>query len=356
MFSKKILAIDIGNKNIKIVSGNHNKDSIMIDKAITIETPVNSYEDGNILDVSNLKKAIGLALENEKIKAKKVIFTVDSTSIITRDISLPLAKKEEEMDTMVRFEIEQYLPIMFDDYVVEYKILEEFMEENIKKARILVVALPKIIAEEYLKLIARLKLTPLALDVNSNSISKLFEMNGKINMENYSLNKTVSVIDLGYNYLNVNIISKGITEFSRLIPVGGSEIDINIANMFNLSLEEAENKKIEDCDLQYIYSGSDSRISSQMLNDTVKGSIDSWLQEIGRIFQYFINRHRENKIEEIYLYGGGSNIKGLPEYFKSVLDIPTFKVENISNIKFAKGAKNANVQFYLNSIGSIIRK
>jgi type IV pilus assembly protein PilM len=356
LFSSSVLSIDIGNKNTKIVVGKHQKNSVLVEKAMVIDTPLNSYRDGNILDINSLKTAISNVLESEKIKAKKTICTVQSTSIITREIVLPIAKKEEEMKTMVQFEIEQYLPIMFDDYVVEYKVLEEFIEDNIKKGRITVVALPKTIVEAYLKLLEELNLKPVALDMNSNAISKLYESKAKINLENSSYDKTVAVIDIGHNYLNLNIISNGIAQFSRIIPVGSNDIDINIANMFNLSIEEAQKRKIEDSTLDTLEANKNNLISSQILNDALKGSVDNWIQEINRIFQYYINRNRENKIEEIYLHGGGCKIKGLPEYFKERLNIPTFKIENISNIKLNKALKDIEIDKYLNCIGSIIRK
>ncbi|MEJ8554512.1 type IV pilus assembly protein PilM [Tepidibacter sp. Z1-5] len=352
MFNDKVLSIDIGSKNIRIVVGKQSKNNVSVEKAMEIETPSNSYRDGKIFDIENLKSVINKYIHSEKIKTKKTICTVQSTSIINREITLPVAKKEEEMDTMVKFEIEQYLPIMFDDYIIEYKILETFMEEDIKKGRIIVAALPKTIAEDYLKLIKELNLTPVALDMNSNAVSKLCKSKVTINDENSSLDKTVAVIDIGHNHMNLNMISNGILEFSRVIPVGSNEIDINIANMLNISLEEAEKRKIENSNLN----NNNSLISLEMLNDVVKDSVNNWIQEIRRLFRYYENTKRENKIEEIYLYGGGSEIKGLEDHFKKELNIEAVKIEKMSNIKLGKEAEDINLNQYLNCIGSIIRK
>lgn len=352
MFNNKVLSIDIGNKNIKIVVGKQSKNNVSVEKAMEIETPPNSYRDGKIFDIEELKSVINKYVHSENIKTKKTICTVQSTSIINREITLPVAKKEEEMNTMVRFEIEQYLPIMFDDYVIEYKILETFTEEDIKKGRITVAALPKTIVEDYLKLIKELNLIPVALDMNSNAVSKLYESKVTINDENSSLNKTVAVIDIGHNSMNLNMISNGVLEFSRVIPVGSNEIDINIANMLNLSLEEAEKRKIENSNLNNV----NSLISIEMLNDVVRDSVDNWIQEIRRLFRYYKNIKRENKIDEIYLYGGGSDIKGLEDHLKKELDISVVKIEKMSNVKLDKKVQDMNLNQYLNCIGSIIRK
>ncbi len=352
MFNDKVLSIDIGSKNIKIVVGKQTKNNVLVEKAMIIETPPNSYKDGSIWSIEDLKSVITKYVQSENIKTKKTICTVQSTSIINREITVPVAKKEEEMNTMVRFEIEQYLPIMFDDYVIEYKILETFMEENIKKGRIIVAALPKTIVEDYLKLIKELNLIPVALDMNSNAVSKLCESKVTINDENSSLDKTVAVIDIGHNHMNLNMISNGVLEFSRVIPVGSNEIDTNIANMLNLSLEEAEKRKIENSNLN----NNNSLISLEMLNDVVKDSVNNWIQEIRRLFRYYENIKRENRIEEIYLYGGGSEIKGLEDHFKKELNIEVVKIEKMSNIKLGKEAQDIKLNQYLNCIGSIIRK
>lgn len=352
MFNNKVLSIDIGSKNIKIVLAKQNKNNVLVEKATLIQTPHNSYKDGNILNMESLKSVINKYIKNENIKAKKTICTVQSTSIINREIVLPIAKKEEEMNTMVRFEIEQYLPIMFDDYVIEYKILEIFSEENIKKGRITVAALPKTIAEDYLKLVKELNLIPVALDMNSNAVSKLYESKVTINNENSSFDKTVAVIDIGHNHINLNMISNGVLEFSRVIPVGSSEIDTTIANMSNVSLEEAEKRKIENSNLNNI----NNLISLEMLNDVVKDSVNTWMQEIRRLFRYYKNIKRENKIEEIYLYGGGADIKGLEDYLEKELDIPVVKIEKISTIKLGKEVQDIKLNQYLNCTGSIIRK
>jgi type IV pilus assembly protein PilM len=352
LFNNKVISIDIGNKNIKMVLGKQNKNNILVEKAVVIETPHNSYKDGNILNIENLKSVINKYIKSENIKTKKVICTVQSTSIINREIILPVAKKEQEMDTMVRFEIEQYLPIIFDDYVIEYKILETFVEEDIKKGRITVVALPKTIAEDYLKLIKDLNLTPVALDMNSNAVSKLYESKVTINDENSSLDKTVAVIDIGHTQINLNMIFNGVLEFSRVIPIGSNEIDTNIANMLNVSLQEAEKRKIENSNLN----NKNDLISLEMLNDIVKDSANNYMEEIRRLFRYYKNIKRENTIEQIHLHGAGSEIKGLEDYLKKELNIPVVKIEKMSNVKLGKETQDIKLNQYLNCIGSIIRK
>ncbi|WP_176461844.1 type IV pilus assembly protein PilM [Anaeromicrobium sediminis] len=351
MFKKNIISIDIGKYTTKIVIGKGKNKEIIIDHVFMIDTPPESYEDGYIKNLEAFKTIIYNILSKNKIKEKEVICTVQSREAITRELVLPYVKSDE-LSSMIDLEIEQYLPIRLEEYVVEYKILEEFTENNMNNIRVLVAALPKDMVEIYLELIKSLKLKPLALDMNANAIAKVFEGELTINNENYSLDKTVTLIDLGYEYINITIIDKGVIRFNRLIHQGGKDVDINIANTYNLSLEDAQQRKIEYANLEELNGLS----STSMLNEIVQSSVDIWIEEIQKIFRYYNSRHRGNKIDEIYLYGGSSNIKNLSKYMTDNLNIPTFKINEIDNIKLGKNSGEINLEKCLNAIGALIRR
>ncbi|KPU28067.1 hypothetical protein TR13x_01635 [Caloranaerobacter sp. TR13] len=352
MFTKEVISIDIGTRYIKIAIGKEKNNTIIINNFFKLDTPTNSIRDGNILDLNSIKSLISSKILKEKIKAKRTIVTVQSSSIIKRELILPKVK-EEELDSIVNIEIEQYLPIMLSDYLIDYKVLEEIEEDNAKKVRILVVIAPKALVERYLKLIKELNLKPYVLDINSNVISKLFSSNMLINGENYSLDKTVAFIDLGNEQINVNIISRGILSFSRLINNGGKELDINIANSFNLNLTEAEKRKIETLDL---FKNEINMTSTQVLNNIAANTIDIWIEEIEKIFNYYTSRSLGNKIDCIYLYGGSSNIKGIEDYFTKRLNLTTKKISDISLVKINDEIKDKEISNFLNSVSAIIRR
>lgn len=379
MFNSKILSLDIGSKNTKIVLGSQSKKNVAIEKAITMITPVGCYNDGKILDITKFKSEISDVLQAENIKCRNIIITSKSTSVITRDIDIPVAKKED-MNAIIKFQMERYLPIMFDDYIMQYKILNEFEEENVKQAKVTVVVYPKVMAEGYYNLVKELKGQAVALDISSNSINKLFVKDIKVNDESYSLEETVAVIDLGHDFINVNIISDGNIQFTRIINYGGSHIDIEVARQLSISEEEAESKKLEGCNLD---TDSISDLQSSLINDIAKEHVRNWTQEIERMLNYYKNKDKGNKVDKIYIYGGSSNIKGIEIFIKDVLNLPVAQIQSLSNVNFSKlnaskvePAKidiseldlskvdsarihsskiDAQLSKYLNAIGAIIR-
>lgn len=351
MFNQKLLSIDIGSKNIKLVQGNQKGNNVTVDKVALVETPKNSFQDGSITNIEGLKEVLSQVIKNQNIKSKKVVFSTKSTSVITRIIEVPLAKPKE-MDAIIKFEMEQYLPINFEDYILKYRKLGEIEGAEGKKCRVSVAVFPKEMAKGYLDLAKELNLTPYALDLTSNCINKLFNMDTIINSENYSLKETVVVIDLGYDYLEINIISNGILEFTRIISGGGSYLDANIGSQLYVDDKEAELKKIELGNLRG--EAHIENLEEEMINNSIRIVVDRWIREIDRLVDYFRNTNKEKTISSIYLYGRSSNLKGLATYMGNVLNMKVVKIQSMSNI-LVKSRVEIEKESYLNAIGGIIR-
>jgi type IV pilus assembly protein PilM len=352
MFNKKILSIDIGSKYIKLVEGYYQGKKVVVDKAEIIETPENCYDDGKIVNMIVMKEEILKALKNMKCKARHVVCSTKSTSVINRIIEVPQVK-EKEIGSLVEFEIKQYLPIDFEDYIIDYRKISEFEVKGVKKFRIAVGVYPKTIAKGYWDLIRELKLIPLALDLSSNCINKLFSEDGEINFEDYSSKETVAVIDIGYEQIELDIISEGILEFTRILQGGGSYIDASIGSQMFIERNEGEKKKIELCDLRD--NKEKTNFEEDMINDAAKLVINRWHEQINRMFDYFKSKERDKHLSRIYIYGGTSELKGIEDYLSSVFDMPVSIIEYMDNIQVKDLAKDIKINRYLNAIGAIIR-
>lgn len=352
MFNKNIVSIDIGTSTTKLIVGNHKGGKINILHMASLSTPLNSINDGQVIDLNKIKDLIKEGIGNSKTKVNKIIFTLDSTSIITREITLPYAKNEE-LEKILSFEVAQYFPTDLDEYVIQSRRLDDFEEDGIKKTNILVAALPKLIVKTYLDLAKALGLEPMALDVHFNGVAKIFEGNFKINGEFGHKDQTIAVIDLGYDNINVNIIDKNISKFNRLLTVGGKEIDINIANNFNFTLEEAEKVKIE----QATFNEENASPLYFAIEDLIHGCVNNWLEEIQRLFKFYTSRSPENRIHKIYLSGGHANLRYISKYFGEYFDIHTEVIKDVSCIDIKNNQiKDISVTTFLNAIGAMIRR
>ncbi|KOA21410.1 competence protein A [Clostridium homopropionicum DSM 5847] len=362
MFSKKAVSIDIGSKNIKIVEGKYEGDKVIVSKMTTFETPKDSFNDGEIINLEEIKNSISEKLKESNIKSKNIVFSSKSTSIITRIIEVPWVKGKE-LDSLIKYEIEQYLPIDFQEYVTKYKLLEEFTKDQVKMVRANVAVYPKAMAKAYWDLAKELKLNPFALDLSSNAVNKLVtRKNTFINLEELEKQDTICMIDFGYDQIEFNIISKGILEFTRIITGGGSYLDANIGSEFSVGEKEAEDKKIMlgnlSDDIELFKEGltvNENFLEAQTINASIRLVIDRWNNEINRMLEYFRNRFKDRNISKILIYGGTSELKGMDKYMQSVLGVTVEKVQNISSIVLEGSLKETSIVSYINAIGGIIR-
>ena len=343
--AKVVLAIDIGGNSIKLVEGKYQKENLVINKFMEVPTPEGSFSDGNILDKKSIKDTIEFLINENNIKAKYVTFTTNSSSIITREILIPIVK-EDEMDTVVKYEIQQYLPINLDEYIIQYIVIDKVETEEGNKLKVNVTSFPEKIARNYYELINELDLNPYALDVNYNAINKFANYIDYTNKEN-NPEGTVAFVDIGGTSVNISIFKEGKLDFTRMIKIGGDNIDYDLSKSLSMSIKSTESAKIRE--------GNLSENTEDNLNDILRKSVDEILEELQRILQFYKNKFN-NDIDKLYIYGGTSNIKNMASYMEKRININVNKIGKIEKLELSsKDIKDEDLSKYLNAIGSLIR-
>lgn len=343
--SQRVLVLDIGAYSIKVVEGKENKKGIVVNKFFTIRTPAGVLKDGSILDKDLLNYVISEELKKRKIKTKDVYLTINSSKILTREITIPKVD-EDDIESLLRFQIEEYIPVSMDDYVIQHKALETFYEDNTEKMNLLIIAVPKEMVEDYLDLIRNLNLNPIVMDYQPNSIAKLIQYNNFINNTYPTEELTFANIDIGYDSTKISIIKNGNILVSRIIEVGGSYIDQSILNFNEITMEEVEDEKLKIEDINR----ADKDSNRHTVTDIIRTSMILLSEKIEMIFRFYLSRRPDNNINIILITGGASNINGLDNMFSNIFNIPAISIKTLDNVDF-KG----NFSDYANSIGTIIR-
>ncbi|MGN2368702.1 pilus assembly protein PilM [Clostridium cagae] len=344
---RKVVAFDIGSTNIKIAEGTYYKGILSIENLIDIPTPTEAIIDGNIEKKELLVSILQKALNENGINAKEGICTNNSSLIINREILIPDVK-EEELDTVVRYEIQQYLPINLDNYVLQMtKIGEEFSDEG-KKLEIRAIAYPEKMAKGYYDLLMALNLKPFALDVNYNALNKLLNHIKVINNHKLNIEESLVFIDMGATSLDVNIYNNGVLKFTRIIKAGGKYLDEILYENMNIPIEETEKFKSQDIDLKE----EELEFQNQIIIDT----LDEWVDKIEKIIQFYKSKNFDDDINKIFIYGRTSRIKNLEQYITSKIGIETIKIRNIPEIINDSNIEvDENIDNFINAVGSLIR-
>lgn len=341
---RKVIAFDMGSSNIKIVEGMYYKNDLTIFKYIIIPTPKDAVIDGEIKKEEELKNKLSQVLKENGIKTKDAICTTNSSLIINREILIPKVE-EEEIDTVIRYEIQQYLPINLEDYILQATILDEEEIDKNKKVNMRVIAYPEKIARRYYNFLLKLNLKPYALDVNYNAINKFINYVGINNEFEHKSNDAIAFIDLGASSIDVNIYKNGQLDFTRIIKDCGNEIDEMLIERNYISSNEIENFKMNNLDLNEEF---------EPINILTRQIVDEWIEKIEKIIQFYKNRNMGNELNNIIIFGGSSKIKGMEEYMTRKLGVKT-KIKGVPKVSFKSKDDGKPIDDFMNVIGAVIR-
>jgi type IV pilus assembly protein PilM len=352
----KQLSIDIGSKNIKIIEGKKERGGLRIDRAILESTPYQSSHEGNIDNYDDIKNILDKTIKSNNIKTNNLVFNISTTSLITRSLELPILKGREETVQMIKYELEQYMPVVLSDYKIVYRIIDTFEKEGLKKADYLVYAVPNNLISDYIRLSKDLKLRLNAINLSFNSIENIFSPNRVISDIKIKKDKSYYVIELGHKMLVFNVIKNGKNIFSRIINQGGEDIDLGIVNLFEIDKENAVSSKHKLSNLD------DSDVFTEeekFINNIVRTNVNGWISEIRKLIQFYNSKSKNEEFECMFLYGGSSNIKNIEAYFEASFNIDTRKVKGIKQIRLVE--KKLNLGFfktsdYLNAVAGLYQK
>lgn len=344
--NRKVLSIDFGSSEIKVVEGKISKKGINITQTLTIKTPQGTYEDGEILDQSVIANIIKNTLKVKKVSTNIAYGIINSSSIITREIIIPKVS-EKEISLVISYQLNDYLPVDPNDYVINHIVLGTNNEGNLEKFIILLVGVPKNMVLGHLNLMKAAGLKPQVLDFQGNAMAKLFCINTLVNNQYNTRDVAIASVDIGYINSKLTIIRNGTIEVSRIIDMGAKVLYESIGLLFDCSLEDIEQKTFDIRDLNTI---QEEFTDYQRLVNITRTTIQNLLENIEIVFNYYTSREDENEINYILLQGGLSNLNGIDNMFSNYFNIPSIQINNLDKIKW-----NGDLSKYSNAIGGFIR-
>lgn len=332
-----ILGIDIGTNTISfaLVKNDGKKSKILeLDSIPTPRCAVNNGEIENFLAIgAEIKKY----LTGFKYKYKSISMSIGSPQIIIRDFNINKVKKKE-IESAVIEEVSNTYKGVTDSHDISYKVTQE--DSNGIKG--IVAMCPKNIVEDYMKIAYEFSGNLKYIDVSANCISKAVEVYVNTNIKTGN----VIIVDIGVQKSIVNIISNGVLALSRQVPNGGIDLDKLIVKEFNISYEEAEEKKKD---------GYRDDLEQSEIDLFIKTAYSGIEQEISRTMNFFVQNMSKQGIHKLMLIGGGCRIPGIDKYFQNVFKVPTIILGH-SDFVNVKMKKIEELSMYMSAIGAAIRE
>jgi len=130
--------------------------------------------------------------------------------------------------------------------------------------------------------------------------------------------ETTALVNVGASVMNINIVAKGTSLFTRDIPIGGNRYTEAIQRELGLSFEEAEEAKKGG------QNAGSRQASIQAIIESVNAEVAS---EIARTIDYFKSTVGDADVQQVLLCGGGAQISGLDQQLRDRMQI-TIEVVN----------------------------
>lgn len=322
---KGLVGVDIGSYSIKAVELKSKKKEGELQyevRKIGYELlPHDAIVEGTIIDSAAVVETIKMVFDENKITNKNVVISISGNSVIIKKIALPAMETEELAESII-WEAKHNIPYPYDETNVDYAILKPTPHSVDKNLDILLVAAKKDKIANYSNVMNQARKNLEAIEVDVFALQNAMEYNYPEILNE----KTVAMINLGANITNVIIIEKTIPQLFRDLSIGGSFFTENLSKDLNISFDEAE-KVLKGLPVK--------EIQPVQLQTVLDMNIQNLLEEIEKTFSFYeAGEKKDKKIEHVFLSGGLSKLKDLPENFEKKFNIKTETFNPFRRISF----------------------
>lgn len=332
-----MLSMDIGSKKVSIVEGSYQKGRVRITGAGEAEYKEDVVDNGEIKDRSTLEFIIKEIIKSHNFKSRQAVVTINSSEIISRELRLPNVRIAD-LEQMVRSEMLKYVGGE-SQFAIDF-VINGPAPDNLLSVTAYVMSHDMV--HSYFTLLQGCRLTPVALDVHANSISKL--VSGAV-INNKPAEANLMLADIGYQRLNFHGFTGGAFRFTRteLSPVQ----DL-VRELGALVRADSPRALLESLNLT-----PGAAQESALVSDVCRYFLMRLSNEINKYCQYVMMNSAEKQYPIIYLLGGVAQIKGLADALSESLRTPVALLRTLDRVQLPAGHRLAS---YCNAAGALIRK
>jgi len=333
----RVLSIEIGNTITRICEIDFRVKEPKVYKYFSIPTPMGVVEDGFVQVKPEFAAAIKKALNEHKVKSKQVVFTVTSSKIVTREISLP-AIKMNQVGNYIKANANDYFPIDLGSYELAHVVLSsEKGEDNKDKYRVLAIAAGKDLVAGYAKFASACGLKMVSLDYSGNSVYQI--------MRSECGEDTKLVIKIEDNFTIASIISNQCLMLQRNIAYGferAVQAYMDMADSYAIKPEEAFEELCVKGHLN-VTLGAKRRLTgfetpaAEVDSETEKrnkitATFGQMISNLARLIELYNSKWPLQPVSEVVLVGLGAEIEGLMQLLSNELHLPVKVIRNLEKV------------------------
>ena len=188
----------------------------------------------------------------------------------------------------------------------------------------------------------KLRLTPLALDIQENVVYKLMHSQSKL------LGEAIIVADIGNTHMHTYLIKNGVRTFTKRMMINTDQYERTLVSLGRLDTLDAGFKEMDV---------SPSGLEKDaLIENTMNQYLYSIVEQLQRVQQFNMSYGPKEDmipIHKIYIGGGVANLLGIITYLETMIDTP---IEKISSYLPPVFDNEKDMALYMNCLGVLIRE
>ncbi len=313
-----VVGVDLGASALKVVCVNTAKEFPQVTAVILEEMPPGLDEQGRkVFYQKHLK-----ALKKQGILNGRVVMGVVDDRMAVEMVSMP-KMPQADLEKAVIWEAKARMAAEASAYCIRHLIIEETMVDGQPHKEVLIFAVPREEIVQPYQLIAGYNSRVTAAEPGILASVSALEQGRFIRQDQF-----IGVLDIGSRHSTLGLIFGGKVRFVRSFSVTGETITQSIVQYCKVSQAEAEAQKKQRGlphakALESHKEGASAHVGLQA-GHAMTLHLEQLATELDHSLRYVtyysLGRGKVNRLDRLFLVGGGALLKNLPAFLESRLD------------------------------------
>ena len=313
---KRAIGLDVGSSLVKMVELSSGKTPSMVNYGVARILP-DAIVDGEVMDREVVLDAIRDMVQSKAFSSKNVVFGVSGHGVIIKRLVMDRMSERETAD-QIRWEAEQHIPFDIDEVALDYEIVNPEFGDN--QQEVLLVAAKREYISSWTVLLSEIGLNTVTVDATAVALQNVFEYS-----YGPSASETVALIHMGMASTVINVVCGSVSLLARDIFFGLNNFISRLQRELGLNYEDS---------VSAMKGALPSGVTKENVGTVFDSFADEIIGQVERSIHFLSSVGGEQKIDKIYLSGGGSLVFNMPELFQRRFDLPTERLRPLTGFEF----------------------
>jgi type IV pilus assembly protein PilM len=317
--------LDISSTAVKLLELSHGPRSAApgyhVESFSTEPLPPDAVVEKKIAGVEAVAESIKKAVQRSGTKAKRAAVAVSNSAVITKSISLPASLSEQEMETQIQLEADQYIPYPLEEVNIDFDVIGPAPSDP-DRVEVLLAASRRENVDDRVSALEIAGLSATIVDVEAYAMEKACSLLADRQSEE-SPERIIALADMGATTTKLHVLHDNKIVYTREQNFGGRQLTDEIHRHLELAPEFADLNKPH------------AELPDYYVTEILTPFKDAMAQQISRALQFFYSTSAYNHIDQIVLAGGTSNLEGLADLVSERNAVPTHIANPFSDMSIS---------------------